>query len=298
MKRRTLLAGAAALAGCATTTPAPALRRSELRSGASDGVRLAVAEAGPPSAPAVVFVHGYSQAWQSWSRQLEDPQLAARLHLMAFDLRGHGDSDKPLEKDAYHDARRWADDLKSVIAAARSPKPVLVAWSYGGRVVNDYLTAYGDGAIGGVVYVAATSTGDRSGLGRSFGLIRGMLEDDPAAASKGTEAFLRACFERQPTEAEFAAIKAFNDKTPVAVRKLLGGRPAPYDAALKALRVPVWIVHGAEDQISAPAMSRYTQSLVPQATLSIYEGCGHSPFHERSDRFNRELLAFVDRTRG
>jgi non-heme chloroperoxidase len=242
-------------------------------------------------------VHGYSQAWQSWSRQLNDPKLASRLHLVAFDLRGHGDSDKPLEKDAYHDARRWADDLKSVIEAARTPKPVIVAWSYGGRVINDYLSNYGDSAISGVVYVAATSTGDRSGLGRSFGTIRGMLDDDPAAASKGTETFLRACFERQPDDVEFAAMKAFNDKTPVAVRKLLGGRAAAYDPALKALRVPVWIVHGAQDQISAPAMSQYTKSQVPQAVLSVYEGAGHSTFYEFSERFNTELLAFVDRTR-
>jgi len=34
-------------------------------------------------------------------------------------------------------------------------RPVLVGWSYGGRVINDYLTHYGDGGIAGIDYVAA-----------------------------------------------------------------------------------------------------------------------------------------------
>jgi len=284
--------------GCATRTTAAAPRPFEVRSSAVDHVRLAAVETGQRTGPTVIFVHGYSQSWQSWSRQLDDPRLAARLRLIAYDLRGHGGSDKPLDKDAYHDPRRWADDLRSVIDSSGAQRPVIVAWSYGGRVINDYLAAYGDAALGGVVYVAATSTGDRAGLGRSFGLIRGMLDDDPAAASAGTEVFLRACFERPPSETELQAMKNYNNLTPVAVRKLLGGRPAAYDAALRSLRVPVLIVHGDQDQISAPAMSQYTKSLVPQATLLTYPGAGHSTFYEFPDRFDTELLAFVERTRG
>jgi hypothetical protein len=37
-----------------------------------------------------------------------------------------------------------------------------------------------------------------------------------------------------------------------------------------------------------------TASLIPHAKLSLYEGCGHSVFFEAAERFNGELLSFVD----
>jgi non-heme chloroperoxidase len=213
--------------------------------------------------------------------------------LISFDLRGHGDSDKPLSKDAYHDPARWAHDLRSVVRATGADRPCLVAWSYGGRVLNDYLSVFGDAEIGALNYVAATSSAERFGLGRSYALIVPMLADNPEMAARGTEMFLKACFEKQPTPAEMEAMKRFNAKTPVAVRKLLAGRAAPYEAVLRKISVPTLITHGAEDQISALAMSEYTRSCVPGATLSIFEGVGHSTFFEDPQRFNRELISLA-----
>ncbi|ARP82252.1 hypothetical protein CAL12_16470 [Bordetella genomosp. 8] len=250
--------------------------------------------AGPP----IVFVHGFSQSHESWERQLRDPKLLRRFHLVAYDLRGHGASDKPLVPEAYKDGRKWADDLHSVIEATCKSRPCLVPWSYGGRVVNDYLTVYGDGEVSGINYVAATSTGDRSTLGRSFALLLDMLSDDPAKAQRGTEAFLHACFEKQPTPEAMAEMVRFNNETPVAVRKLLGGRPADYDAALRQVKVPVLVTHGMHDQISAVAMSQYTVSKIPQARLSLYEDAGHSTFYEDANRFNGELSAFMRASAG
>jgi plasmid stability protein len=49
--------------------------------------------------------------------------------------------------------RRWADDLATVIELSHARNPVLVGWSLGGAVISNYLAAYGDGRIGGAVYV-------------------------------------------------------------------------------------------------------------------------------------------------
>lgn len=287
--------GTLGLGGCAAFNahpPAPPVKRM-VKSSASDGVNLAVYEGGKPGAQAVIFVHGYSQAAASWTRQMMAPELAGRLHLISYDLRGHGASDKPTTREAYHDSRRWADDLASVMAATGAVRPVVVAWSYGGRVIGDYLTAYGDTRLGAINMVAATSTGERFGLGRNIGLIGGMLADDPAAATAGTEKFLRACFEKPPSDADIAEMVAFNNQTPVAVRKLLGGRPARFDDVLRRVRVPMLITHGELDQISAVAMSRHTRTLVPSADLSLYLAVGHAPFYEDAPRFNRELRALA-----
>ena len=76
-----------------------------------------------------------------------------RYRIISFDLRGHGNSGKPANPDAYRDGRRWADDLFTVIESSHAHRPVLVGWSLGAAVISNYLAAYGDGQITGVVYI-------------------------------------------------------------------------------------------------------------------------------------------------
>jgi pimeloyl-ACP methyl ester carboxylesterase len=59
----------------------------------STGVRLHYAERGDPTGEAIVFLHGYSDSWFSFSRIL--PLLSPSYHAFALTERGHGDSDKP-----------------------------------------------------------------------------------------------------------------------------------------------------------------------------------------------------------
>jgi pimeloyl-ACP methyl ester carboxylesterase len=71
------------------------------------GVRLHLVETGDPSGRPILFIHGFSQCSLAWSRQLNS-DLADRYRLIAMDMRGHGQSEKP--RDAYADSRLWADE--------------------------------------------------------------------------------------------------------------------------------------------------------------------------------------------
>jgi non-heme chloroperoxidase len=82
------------------------------------GVPLSVAETGHPDALGVLFIHGLGQSHLSFSAQLESP-LAERFHLVAFDLRGHGNSGKPWEASAYSESRAWADDVAAMLWGLR-----------------------------------------------------------------------------------------------------------------------------------------------------------------------------------
>src|SRR3712207_6591628 len=59
----------------------------------STGVRLHYAEQDDQAGEAIIFLHGYSDSWFSFSRVL--PLLSAEYHTFALTQRGHGDSDKP-----------------------------------------------------------------------------------------------------------------------------------------------------------------------------------------------------------
>ncbi len=59
----------------------------------STGLRMHVAEAGRPDAPAVLLLHGFPQHWWEWRKVI--PPLAERYHVVAPDLRGSGWTDAP-----------------------------------------------------------------------------------------------------------------------------------------------------------------------------------------------------------
>src|SRR4029450_11237565 len=117
------------------------------------GLRLHVREWGPADRPPILFIHGISQSHLCWTQQ-DDRGLAEEFRLVAYDLRGHGMSQPPLEPEHYTDATLWADDVAAIIEQLRLDRPVLVGWSYGGFVICDYLRAHGQDRIAAIDFVA------------------------------------------------------------------------------------------------------------------------------------------------
>ena len=116
------------------------------------GLRLHVREWGDPAGPPILFIHGWSQNHLCWAPQYESA-LADEFRLIAFDLRGHGMSEAPLEPEHYTDGRLWADDLAAIIDHLALDRCVLVGWSYGAFVICDYVRAHGEDRIAAINFV-------------------------------------------------------------------------------------------------------------------------------------------------
>jgi pimeloyl-ACP methyl ester carboxylesterase len=262
---------------------------------APDGVTLAVQEWGNPEGAEILLIHGVAQSHLSFVRQFASP-LARSHRIVTFDLRGHGLSAKPLEQAFYRDGRRWADDVRAVMAAAGLRRPVLVGWSLGGRVLRQYLIHHGDAGLSGINIVSARPIEDPGVV-----VPPPVPADDPSASPLAQRigaiaAFLRACYATPPEPADFAVALAFNAMLPWEVRGAIAGWSTPVEAAIAALRrvrVPMLITHGRLDRLILPAAAEMTAAAVPHARISWYEQCGHSPFYEDAARFNRELAEFV-----
>lgn len=262
-----------------------------------NGLKLHVREWGKAEGAPILFVHGWSQNHLSWHKQIES-DLAEEFRLVAFDLRGHGMSEKPLGAEHYTNAQLWADDLAAIIDALELERPVLVGWSYGGFVMNDYLRAYGQDAVAGVNYVGAGVTLNEPAFGTLIG--RGLLENAEGAASadlptsiQAMRTFLKSCLVKPISQEDFEVALAYNVIVPSEVRAALAAREIDADDVMSALRVPVLVTHGREDIAMLPAMGEHILETCPNATASWYEGVGHIPFMEEGARFNEELAAFV-----
>lgn len=288
----TLAQTPAAPAPAASAAPALPYRPHAIRT--PDGLTLAAYEYGNPNGPAILFIHGYAQAALSWDRQTRDADLAREFRMVALDLRGHGMSDKPIGHEHYRTDRLWADDIRSTIEQAQLSRPTLVGWSYGGRVMGDYVNAHGTGAIGAMNWAAAVSSGaEVSRFGRGGRFLAQMTSADPMTAIRGTVSFLRECFDLQPSATDFETMLAFNMMVPRHVRISLTGRQVSFEASLRGLDIPVLVTQGTLDKLIDVTMGRHTASIVPGARLSEYVNIGHAPFWEDAPRFNRELAELV-----
>jgi len=109
-----------------------------------DGVRLRFSDRGDGhGAPAIVLVHGWKgshRLWDSVSARLESSH-----RVIAFDLRGMGESDKPRGR---YDFGELSGDLAFVLKALEVRDFVLVGWSMGCTVALHYLGRGGAGATG------------------------------------------------------------------------------------------------------------------------------------------------------
>ncbi len=257
-----------------------------------DGLTISAQAWGNPSGPEIVFIHGFSQSHLSWIKQVTS-DLAKEFHMVTYDLRGHGNSDKPFEPERYRDSKAWADELQAVMDATGVRRPVLAGWSYGGRIMADYLKIHGTARLAGLNYVDAGQKSDPSFAGPNLKRLPLMTSEDLATNIAATRAFLRDCFSRQPTPEEFETMLSFNMMVPPKVRLGLSGRSLEIDDILKSLKLPVLVTHGSDDKNSNLIAAEYTAKMIPGAKLSVYQGIGHSPFFEDAPRFNAELAAFV-----
>ena len=260
-----------------------------------DGISVSVGEWGNPAGPEILFIHGLAQCTLSFKRQIES-DLARDFRIVAYDLRGHGLSDKPLDPACYQQGKRWADEVQAVIDGKRLRKPVLVGWSLGGRVLRHYLMHHGDRALSGINMLAARPIEDPSVVGPGS---RAMGDDksvDLGGRIDACVAFLRACYEKQPTEAEFVRAVAYNFVLPLEIRDAIAGwstDPAAVRKAFAGITVPAMVTHGRRDKLILPKAAEMTAAAIKGAVISWYDDCGHSPFYEDAPRYNRELAAFV-----
>ncbi len=286
-------AAAFVLAAVATSAPAQERKFKAVSVKTFDGLKISAQDWGNPKGPGIIFVHGFSQSSMSWIKQVTDPELAKEFHMVTYDLRGHGNSDKPLEPERYRNSEAWADELQEVMDATGLKRPVLVGWSYGGRIIADYLRTYKTANLAGLNYVDAGVKADPAFFGPNLANLPLMTSEDLAVNIAATRRFLHDCFSKQPTQDEYETMLAFNMMVPPKVRAGLSGRPLEYDEVLKSLRLPVLVTHGAEDKNSNLIAAEYTAKMIPGAKLSVYQGIGHSPFFEDAPRFNAELAAFT-----
>ncbi|XP_046746618.1 epoxide hydrolase 4-like [Diprion similis] len=93
------------------------------------GIKLHYVEAGDRDKPLLLLLHGFPDCWLSWREQI--PALAEHHRVVALDLKGFGDSDKPSNRKAYR-IETLLDELKQLIIALGVKNCSIIGHDLGG----------------------------------------------------------------------------------------------------------------------------------------------------------------------
>jgi non-heme chloroperoxidase len=261
---------------------APAFAQSQ------DGCQIAIYESGNPAGLELLFLHGFGLDYRVWRKQLQDPQLSAGFRMIAMDLRGHGASSKPPEPAAY-EGSRWAGDLDAVLRAKQLVRPTVIAWSFGGRVLNEFLTRHHESRFSAINYVAAATLSHPCFIGPSYGLMAKLGSEAAGEALAAADTIVQMLFDYPPGSAEHTEILQTMTVASPRIRALMRAQPLEYDDMLARLTIPVLASHGEQDTFVMPELAYRLAEAVKAGRASVYPEVGHAVFFGAPGRFNREL---------
>lgn len=224
----------------------------------SDGVQIYSEDQG--AGDAVVLVHGFaSSARHNWRDTGWIDLLAAHYRVLAPDVRGHGQSDRPHTRDAYGYAGMGADVIR-LLDHLGIRRALLMGYSMGGSIAISLMLSHPERlravVLGGIAY--------DDGL------------DNPADRQLIIDAY-RADGLAQVTSPLARGYRQFAEAQGNDLRALAalmeGDRTLPPPAKFAAVRMPVMIVVGArDDMIGDP---KPLAAMIPGSRLVMLEGRDH-----------------------
>jgi pimeloyl-ACP methyl ester carboxylesterase len=263
------------------------------------GVQVHYLQAG--EGPTVLLVHGLGASVATW-RQNIDPLAAAGYRVLALDLPGHGDSDKP--RDLSYDPVAGAELLLRFLRSQDVQQASVVGSSAGGLVVSLFALAYPE-LVEKVVLVASGGLGRRvSWLLRAMS-VPGLGELMYHPKLRNFDDLSRYIFFQPPPFLEEVL------REMIRLRNLPGSRRATLKGVrssvnlfglrqrcyilhrLKGLSKPMLTVWGEEDRILPVSHAATVRRELPQTIVRVIPRCGHWPHMERAEEFNELLLRFL-----
>jgi non-heme chloroperoxidase len=250
----------------------------------------------------VVFHHGWPLSADDWDAQLMF-FLAQGFRVIAHDRRGHGRSS---QTENGNEMDTYAADVAELAAFLDLRNAIHIGHSTGGGEVARYVAKHGAGRVAKAVLISAVPPimvkSDKNPGGTPievFDSFRAALAANRAQFFLDVPSGPFYGFNRPGAKVSEGVIRNWWRQG------MMGGAKAHYDCIkafsetdftedLKAIKVPVLILHGDDDQVVPIADSGLLSAkLVRNGTLKVYPGLPHGMCTTHAEVINRDLLAFI-----
>ncbi len=267
-----------------------------------DGTEIFYKDWGSKTAQPIVFHHGWPLSGDDWDNQMMFFLLKG-YRVIAHDRRGHGRSS---QTDTGNEMDTYAADVAELAEALDLKDAVHIGHSTGGGEVAHYVARAKPGRVAKAVLIGAVPPVMVKSDKNPGGLPLEVFDGFRSALVAN-----RAQFYRDIPEGPFYGYNRPGAKVSQGTidnwwrQGMAGGAKAHYDCIkafsetdftddLKAITVPVLVMHGLDDQIVPYADSApLSVKLLKNGTLKSYEGLPHGMCTTHADTINADLLAFI-----
>jgi pimeloyl-ACP methyl ester carboxylesterase len=232
-------------------------KRHEDRSFDSNGVRIRyqINGQGPP----VVLIHGFGETLERWHSAGVVSALSPHFQVITFDVRGHGRSDKPRDRQSY--GTELAADIDRLLGHLSVPKAHIVGYSMGSLVALDFAILHQERALSVV--------------------LGGAGWNPPEALDE---------FSQQAEAFEQGRMQTRNADEAKALAALLRGLRGLSEQEVRRINVPMAAVIGSNDHFM-PNVRRLARVL-PSVKVVVINGADHATALSHPG-FSSALLAFL-----
>jgi pimeloyl-ACP methyl ester carboxylesterase len=249
-----------------------------------DGYRIHYFEGG--SGPPIVLLHGLGSRAEDWANIM--PQLVhGGRHVYAIDLLGYGRSARP--RNVAYSIPQEAGIVEKFIASQNLGQTDLGGWSMGGWIATRV-------ALDEPEHIRRLAIYDSAGLRFDLPFKASLFwPDNPAALAALNDVLSPGHAPKMPGVLQQDILRLVRRNGWVVQRSMnsmLTGADL-LDGKLGALKMPVLIVWGKQDQLTPVSLAYIFHGQTPQSVLEIYDGCGHLAARECSDRVGPNTLRFL-----
>ena len=254
-----------------------------------DGRRLRSRYRLEGNGPDLVLIHGVSDHLENWQGIVD--RLKGRYRILRYDLRGHGQTDKPAGPYSLED---FAEDLAELTAAVGMTRFHLAGYSLGGLVAQRFTLRY-PAKVDHLILLSTVAGRNEVEKARVEERLRSVEQGDlgdhfeSSIARWFTEDFIRAnpelvkSYAMQSKDNDQAGIRA-------AYRVLC---TSDLIAELPAIAAPTLVVTGENDIGSNPRMADNMHQAIPGSRLEILPRLKHSILIEAPDKVSSLISDFI-----
>lgn len=277
----------------------------------SQRLRLNYVDWGNPDAPPLLLIHGGRDHARSWDWVTEE--LRHDWHIIAPDLRGHGDS--AWSPDGNYEMSAFVYDIAQLIHQLNLAPVSIIAHSMGGNIATRYAGLYPENVrklvnIEGLgLSPKMQAERDAIGIQKRF---RQWIEDKRNAAGRTPKRYpnIEAAYERMKAENSYLTDEQARHLTVHGISRNEDGSWswkfdnylniwAIFDmpredllAIWESVTCPVLMLYGANSWASNPEKDGRIAHF-PTAKVVEYENAGHWLHHDQFDRFMADVKAFL-----